>query len=60
MTSIQVLGISIIFNFKKYDFATNSNAKVKPIVESNFILFATLPQNILKALVQSLTGILAK
>ena len=50
----------MILRFKRYDFTVNSSAKVNPAVESSLILFFKLYENILKAFVQSLKGILAK
>ena len=57
---IQTLGISMILSFKRYDFVVSSNAYVNPVVDSSLILFLTLAENILKAFVQSLKGILPR
>ena len=50
----------MILKFERYDFVVNSNAKVNPVVEFSLILSFTRAENILKAFVQSLKGILAK
>ena len=50
----------MILKSKRYDFVVSSSAKVKPAVDSSLILFFKLAENILKAFVQSLKGILAK
>ena len=51
--------IDRVTRFEKYAFADNSRAKVNPVEELSLIFSFNSEENILKAFVQSLKGILA-